>query len=117
MNASLISSLVRMGLAVGAHLEHPVSLQQIDGMAKDLAVPVIQALGADEVVRDPDGPIAADGRALCWHGWRSDSGDCPGGCRCVLDRHLVHGAALRAADDHNQVPHVCRRGHTYRFVV
>lgn len=44
MNARLVYDLVRMGLAVGAHLEHPVDAGQIEGLSRDLAKPVIEAL-------------------------------------------------------------------------
>ena len=73
MNASMVRSLIRMGLAVGAHLEHPVSLQQIDGISCDLARPVVDALAGDEVGAKTSDPRChalspRHGRCVCWAG-------------------------------------------------
>lgn len=116
MNARLVYDLVRMGLAVGAHLEHPVDARQIEGLSRDLAKPVIEAL--EPTVDD----AAGRAWAACWHSWDKDTAGagigpcCPGGCHCVLDRDVVHGAA-RGNDDFSQAPHVCRRGHTWRLIL
>lgn len=80
MNARLVYDLVRMGLAVGAHLEHPVSPEQIAGISRDLAKPVIEALE----------PTADDALTLDQYAHEPCSSVHSAHGQCVLGQHRGH---------------------------
>jgi hypothetical protein len=70
---ALVRDLVRMGLAVGANVEHPVTLELIDGLARDLAQPVIEALDPSTVFEVDSAPqqvrpATAEPPICGWHG-------------------------------------------------
>jgi len=77
VNAELIRSLVRMGLYVGYHTEHPATMEELDRVAGALAAPVVEAGGA-EVSASYDTRCEAwtaeHGRCCRWRGHDGEKG-------------------------------------------
>lgn len=84
MNAAgiaLVRSLVRMGVHVGTHVEHPMDLAAIDELAGRIAQPVIDAL-------DPSTVFEVDAKD------DAASGFPKGACEST---HVAHGQCVLGA--------------------
>lgn len=76
MNADLIRSLVRMGLYVGYHTEHPATMEELDRVAGALATPVIEVSGGEVSIQGGRcrSFAPAHGKCVRWAGHVGESG-------------------------------------------